>query len=71
MKSKIDRKRVSVSNETEVMYWTVRLGADQAAIVAAIEAIGDNPGDIAQWLQERHLCRLRPERPSESTGLSA
>jgi hypothetical protein len=71
MESKIDRNRVSVSNETEVIYWTVRLGADEAAIVAAIEAIGDNPGDIAGWLQEHHLCRLRPERPSGSNGLLA
>jgi hypothetical protein len=71
MESKIDRNRVSVSNETEVMYWTVRLGADEAAIVAAIEAIGDKPGDIAGWLQEHHLCRLRPEQPSGSSGLPA
>ena len=68
MASKIDRNNVTVSTDTEAMYWTVKLGAEEGAVRAAIEAVGTSPDAVAGWLRDHRLCRQRPGSAGQSAS---
>lgn len=58
--ARIDRSRVSVSNEAECLYWEARLRAHRADIRAAIEEVGPTPPAVETWLAARRRSRLIP-----------
>jgi hypothetical protein len=58
--SKIDRNHVSLSTDTQRLYWQAKLGAEGADIAEAIAATGSEPGAIASWLRQRKRAHLRP-----------
>lgn len=67
---KVDRNKVSLATEVEVLYWAARLGATQAAIEQAVNSVGTSPDAAAEWLHSHNLCHERPAAPgTHSAGL--
>jgi hypothetical protein len=58
---KIDRKRVSVATDLACLYWEAKLGAGRVDIQAALDAVGEDPGDVAHWLGLARKSHIRPQ----------
>jgi hypothetical protein len=58
---KIDRQHVNLRDEVACLYWETRLGAERHDIRAAIEAVGEAPGEVERWLRDAHKSHIRPE----------
>ena len=50
---KEDRSRVDLTNGALVKRWTKTLGVSKAAIVAAVEKVGDNPDTVRKELARK------------------
>lgn len=48
-----DRTRIHLEEKHEVMYWTKKLGIDEATLKAAVEAAGPTIGAIRQHLLDQ------------------
>lgn len=48
------RSRITVEDGDEVRYWTEALGVDEAELRGAIQAVGDSPDDVHDYLTMRH-----------------
>ena len=58
---KEDRSRVDLTNEALVKHWTKTLGVSKAAIVAAVQKVGDNPDTV-----RKELARKTSKAPDSS-----
>jgi hypothetical protein len=57
--SRIDRCRVTLETQTELLYWETKIGASPVAIAMAIARVGSDPGAVRAWLCNRQLARMR------------
>ena len=48
-----DRSRINLNEEHEVRYWTKALGATEAELRAAVEAVGPTPDKVREYFQRR------------------
>jgi hypothetical protein len=46
-----DDDRINVLVESDVAYWSKKLGVSRARLAQAIEAVGDRVGDVKKWLE--------------------
>ena len=57
--SRIDRCRVTLETQTELLYWETKIGASSGAIAMAVARVGSDPGAVRAWLRNRQLARIR------------
>jgi len=48
-----DRTRINVDHKHEVMFWTKKLGIDEEALKAAVQAAGPTVGAVRRHLRDQ------------------
>ena len=48
-----DQDRINVALESDVVYWTRKLGVSRELLTLAIGHVGPRAGDVARYLQRR------------------
>ncbi len=48
-----DQDRINVEVESDIAYWTRRLGVSRELLALAIAHVGPRAGDVARYLQRR------------------
>ena len=52
-----DRSRVNVEQPEDMLYWTTEFEVDEPTLRGAIQAVGDLPGDVREYLTLRKTAQ--------------
>jgi len=52
-----DRSRVAVEQPEDLLYWTEEYGVDEPTLRGAIQAVGDLPDDVRDYLALRNASQ--------------
>ena len=64
--SKSPEARINIHKTAERARWARRLNVDETLLVEAVQAVGDDAWDVAQYLQLLFFADVPGERPKDS-----